>query len=232
MCFSPAFMTITEIWREIQALPDLTAVPKEGATTAAAAKETAAIAPLQLVVRQRQMLLRLATAAEALERRNQELTDLARKREAVFTVQLQEKNQDLRNNEARLAQKTTELTAELNEARRNGETQTRKIALEAIRLMDALDWVHEALSTRGDVVADLSRELASAQRDCLRRLASVGIEEIPAVGRIDVHLHEGMDVAAPDTAGGVPQYHIVRVVRRGWRSGAEILRRASVVTAG
>jgi molecular chaperone GrpE (heat shock protein) len=113
----------------------------------------------------------------------------------------------------------------LSEARRDAERRARQVALEAIHLMDALDWVQGALTARGDALA---REVALAQRDCLRRLAAVGVTEIPCDGLMDGRLHEGVDTA---DGSGKPQYHIISVVRRGYQCGPEVLRRAEVVTA-
>jgi molecular chaperone GrpE (heat shock protein) len=171
---------------------------------------------------------RSAATIAALEARCQALAAEVRDREAIHALQIQKQKQEIQDRETRLFR----LTYDLAQAQREGHENTRKIALEAIRLMDALDWVQEALTARGAAVKDLSRELASAQRDCLRRLAAAGIEEIPATGRMDGHLHEGLEVVPADAAGGVPKYDIVRVLRRGWKQGAEVLRRAGVATAG
>jgi molecular chaperone GrpE (heat shock protein) len=155
-----------------------------------------------------------------LEARYRELTTQLREQGAQRDAEMQER-------ETRIAR----LNAEIAEAKREGQEQTRKIALEAIRLMDVLDWTQAALRTRGEAAADLVPEVASAQRDCLRRLAAVGITEIPCQGMMDGRLHEGLETV-PEAEATVPRYHIVRMVRRGWQCGADILRRAGVVTAG
>jgi molecular chaperone GrpE (heat shock protein) len=186
-------MTLSDIQREIAALPVLTVeIPEE----TAAVEETT---PLQIIAKQGRLILRLSAATEALETRYKE-----------FASRLSER--DSQTNEA--------VTA-----RREAEKRARQIALEIVHLLDALDWAQSALEKQGH---GLAQELASAQRDCLNRLAALGITEIPAKGQMDGRLHEGIDTV--ETAE-VPQYHVVSVVRRGFQWGAEILRRAEVVTA-
>ncbi|MBC8102245.1 MAG: nucleotide exchange factor GrpE [Cytophagales bacterium] len=202
-------MDLADIQREIAALP-ATLPPPDGIT---AAEDTAASAqgvsgPLQIVSKQGRVILRLSAAVEALESQTKALADEAKRQ----------------RQEADAA----------GERLRQSERRARQTALEAIHLMDALDWVGEAVGARGDLA--LSREIVSAQRDCLRRLAAVGVTEIPAArgAAMDGRLHEGLEAAeedGDDGKGGVPQYHIRSLVRRGYQIGPDILRRAGVITA-
>jgi len=185
-------MTLSDIQREIAALPALTADAPEG-------DGAEAVSPLQIVSKQGRLILRLSAATEAMEARYRELSG-----------QLDERDRRI---------------ADLGEAKRDAERRARQVALEAIHLMDALDWIQGALMARGDALA---RDAALAQRDCLRRLAAVGVTEIPCDGLMDGRLHEGLDTV---DGSGKPQYHIVSVVRRGYQCGPEVLRRAEVVTA-
>lgn len=127
-----------------------------------------------------------------------------------------------------LAQQLTERNEEFERLEQRYEAaqrQAQQASMAAIQILDALDWAHGALSAVGDPRA---KELEAAQRDSLRRLAAAGINEIPCEGEIDGKLHEAMETV---TSEDVPRYHIVRVIRRGFQSGTEILRRAGVVTA-
>jgi Molecular chaperone GrpE (heat shock protein) len=198
-------LDLSDLERELEALPSLWVEGDEEAeeeeATSAAATAEATPDPLQIVARQGRLILRLSAAAEGLDARYRELSEQQR---AV------ENRVEEAREEARLARQ-----------------QVRKVALEAVHLMDALDWVYEALEHRGD---PLAAQVASARRDCLRRLAAVGINEIPASsgGVMDGRLHEGLEsISAPD----VPQYHIITVVRPGYQMGADVLRRAEVTTA-
>lgn len=186
-------MTLSELQREIAALPTLSVETSEGEAT------PEEITPLQLVAKQGRVILRLSAATEAVEKRYKELAG-----------QLAERDEHIK---------------ELSGARREAEKRVRQTALEAIYLMDALDWVQGALASQAH---PLAREVAAAQRDCLNRLAALGISETPAVGVMDGRLHEGVDTVETDT---VPRYHIVSVVRRGYQWGADVLRRAEVITA-
>jgi molecular chaperone GrpE (heat shock protein) len=186
-------MTLSELQREIAALPNLTVETPDGE---AAPEETT---PLQLVAKQGRVILRLSAATEAIERRYKDLT-----------VQLTERDEHIK---------------ELSGARREAEKRARQTALEAIHLMDALDWVQGALASQAH---PLAKEVAAAQRDCLNRLAALGISEAPNEGLVDGRLHEGVDTVETDA---VPRYHIVSVVRRGYQWGADVLRRAEVITA-
>lgn len=196
---NPVPLTLSDIQREIAALPPTLSV--EG-VEAAEANAPAGNAALQIVARQGRLILKLSAAAESLEARYHALAE---------QTQAQNERVNALSEEARQAQK-----------------RTRQVSLEAIRLMDALDWVGEALEARGQDA--LLSPLRSAQRDCLRRLASAGITEIPCAGQLDGHLHEavGTGKAADEDT---PRYHIVSVVQRGYQCGPDILRRAKVVTA-
>ncbi|MBC8101935.1 MAG: nucleotide exchange factor GrpE [Cytophagales bacterium] len=196
-------LTLEDIQREILALPPSLPPPGE-----AGGGENARMpdSPLQIISKQGRLILRMTAAIEALEARTQDLAD-----------------------EARRQRQQAEDAAE---ALRLSQQRGRQMALEAIHLMDALDWVSEAIAARGD--EKLARSVVSAQRDCLRRLAAVGVSEIPAAQgtAMDGRLHEGLD-SVPGEGGDaeVPQYHILSLMRRGYQSGPDVLRRAGVVTA-
>jgi len=56
-----------------------------------------------------------------------------------------------------------------------------------------------------------------------------GLEEIPAVGQFDPHLHEAMMMQpAPE----VPEGQILQVLQKGYRIGDRVLRHAKVIVAG
>jgi len=178
-----------------------TALPNSGDVAA----EEPGAGPLQIVSKQGRLILRLSAAMEGLDSRIKQLAE-----------------------ESKTADARAEATAD---SLRNCERRARQMALECVHLMDALDWVHEATVVRGD--GAMAAQIRSAQRDCLRRLAAVGITEIPAVrgGVMDGRLHEGLE-AVPASAenADVPQYHILELVRRGYQSGTDVLRRADVKT--
>lgn len=161
--------------------------------------ENSVVTPLDIVARQGRLILRMTAAIEAVEGKYRDIAVQMSERDA----QIEEQRED----------------------RKEAERRMRQMATEVIHLMDALDWVYTTLNTREDT---LVREVAAAQRDCLRRLAAVGITEIPTEGVADGRLHEGVDTTKTSEK---PQYHIVSVVRRGFQLGPEILRRAEVVTA-
>ena len=115
---------------------------------------------------------------------------------------------------------------ELEDALNASRQETRLVALEAVRVLDALEWACDAAKTRKDTEA--LAQFESARKDCVRRLAAAGVTEIPAEGELDGRLHEGVGTRR---SRRVPQYHIVNVVRRGWMRGGEVLRRAQVETA-
>lgn len=156
--------------------------------------------PLQVASRLGKQLLRLSASYQDLNERQQELTG-------------QIKDRDRRLDEAA-------------DRERAGERQLRKTAETAVQILDALDFLHETLSKRND---PLTTETESARRDCLRRLASVGVAEIPASGVFDGNLHEGVGTVPATDA--LPPYHIAEVVRRGFQMGTHILRKAEVITA-
>jgi molecular chaperone GrpE (heat shock protein) len=158
------------------------------------------VSPLQIVSKQGRLIMRLSASSEALNQRYEELV----------------KQQTERG----------ERMVKLEDACHEAERRAKQVSLTAIQLMDALDWVHEALLQNGQET--FARDVEAAQKDCLRRLASVGITEIAATGLFDGSFHEGLDTEASSEG---PKYHIVKVIRRGFQNGAEILRRAGVVTA-
>lgn len=112
------------------------------------------------------------------------------------------------------------------DARLDAEASARQAALTTVQMMDALDWVYDRLVSSD--LAETAQEVDAARRDCLRRMAGAGISEIPAQDVFDGRLHEGLEAVA---AEGIPPYQIVRVVRRGFQIGPDVLRRAAVVTA-
>ena len=59
-------------------------------------------------------------------------------------------------------------------------------------------------------------------------LASEGLEEIPAEGVFDPHVHEAL---LTEPAGGVDPGFIVQVIQRGYRLGDVVLRPARVIVA-
>lgn len=209
-------MTIADIRREIEALPDLSV---EGAPE----KESAAeFSPLQVISRQGRLILRLTASTEALDARYKELAERMREQAAALAQQ----EAELRERDARVKRLIAEAEEARREGQQEGQEQARRVALEAIRMMDALDWAQDALDARGEEA--LSREFASARRDCVRRLTAIGITEVPCEGMMDGRLHEGLETLETNS---VPRYHIVRVLRRGWQCGPDVLRRAGVVTA-
>jgi len=194
-----------DIRREIEALPDLRVTGDEdNAGDAAAADGVAGTEPsaLQVVSKQGRLILRLSASTEALDQR---YAQLAR--------QLDERD-------ARIEQ--------ITEEQRQAGRRVRQAALAAVHLMDALDWVYQSLLQMGQET--FARDVEAAQSDCLRRLATAGLAEVPCNGPLDGHLHEGVGMI-PAGEAGKPPYHIVRVVRRGFLAGSDVLRRAEVVTA-
>jgi molecular chaperone GrpE (heat shock protein) len=197
-------MTLSDLQREIAALPTLT--PPQTESKGKAEGEISIASPLDIVTRQGRLILRLIAATEAVEGRYRELA--AQNRD--IATQMAERDGQIE---------------EQREARKEADRRLRQMATEVIHLMDALDWVYTTLNARED---SLVRDVAAAQRDCLRRLAAVGITEIPTNGIADGRLHEGVDTTETSET---EQYHIVSVVRRGFQLGPEILRRAEVITA-
>lgn len=136
--------------------------------------------------------------------------------------------------EARL-KKQEETRTELTTAEAlavQAQEETRRVLREtALPLMDALDFAATAASTHGDNA--LATAIAGARRDGLRRLAGVGISEIPAtVGSpFDGRLHEAVESRPAPPSSAIPQYAILAVIRPGYQRGTDILRRTMVVTA-
>jgi molecular chaperone GrpE (heat shock protein) len=176
-----------------------TLMPPQTEAKGKAEGEVSIASPLDIVARQGRLILRLIAATEAVEGRYREIA-------------------------AQMVERDGQIESQM-EARKEADRRLRQMATEVIHLMDALDWVHTTLNARED---SLVRDVAAAQRDCLRRLAAVGITEIPTEGMVDGRLHEGVDTTETSET---PQYHVVSVVRRGFQLGPEILRRAEVITA-
>ena len=154
----------------------------------------------QILSKHGRLILRMSAAVESLDQRYEKLAR-----------QLEERDRRIET---------------LTDACQTAEREAEQIAQAAIHLMDALDWVHDALTEKGQ--NNFSYEVEAARRDCLRRLAAVGVSEVPCVGQMDGRLHDGLDTVAD---APVPKYHIVQIVRRGFQRGTQILRRAGVVTA-
>jgi len=222
-------MTVADIQREIERLPALltagTSSDGDDAVT------PSPLSPLQVAAKQGRLLLRLSASSEATETRLRDLAIQAQERDALLHAAQE------------AAKAAREETKREQMARRAADADTRKMALEAVRLLDSLEAAHGAALAENQT--DLARELGAALQNGARRLAAVGITEIPAAGLMDGTLHNGVDtVPRPnaaqemsgegsnesETTAETPQYHIVRVVRRGWQRGADILRRADVIT--
>ncbi|MBC8137037.1 MAG: nucleotide exchange factor GrpE [Fibrella sp.] len=159
--------------------------------------------PLHVIARQGRLILRLTAAVEATETR-------------------------LKTQEEMGASLATAQTAAAQ-----AEEETRRVLREtALPLMDALDFAATAASTSGD--AALANAIAGARRDGLRRLAGVGISEIPATSGtlFDGRLHEAVESRPAPPGSSIAQYAILAVVRPGYQRGTDILRRATVITAG
>lgn len=206
----PAMMTLADLQREVAALPTLQA-PADAA-------DQSTVEPLQVIARQGRLILKLAAAADATEARLRALGEETGAHLQILDARTEAVRRTLAERER--------VREELTERLRGAEQRLRQTAQTALHLLDALTWAQEAAGARGD--ESLAQDLESALRDCRRRLAALGITEIPADGPLDGRLHEGVD-AVPDEQ--VPQYHILRLIRPGYQMGADILRRAQVVTA-
>jgi molecular chaperone GrpE (heat shock protein) len=158
----------------------------------------------EAIARQGRTVLRLSAAVEGLTGQSQSLERWVRD---TFTL-------------------TRARERELEDALAASRQETSLLALEAIRILDALEWACETAKARKDDEAQALFE--RARQDCVRRLAAAGVTEIPTEGEFDGRLHEGLGVRKSKK---VPQYHILSVSRRGWLRGSEVLRRAQVETA-
>lgn len=162
--------------------------------------------PLAIIARQGRLILRLTAASEATDAR---LKSLSESYEAV-------------NAHLQAARDATE----------RAEEETRRVLREAlIPLMDSIDFSALAAAKRGD--AKLAEAIAGARRDGLRRLATVGVSEIPAEPgtMFDGRLHEAVEARPAPPENPVPRYAILSVVRPGFQRGTEVLRRTTVITA-
>ena len=160
-------------------------------------------APLAIIARQGRLIMRLTAAVEGTEAR--------------LKAQEVAKAPAAHDWEWELAQAKEEATRILREA--------------VLPLMDALDFAAQMSQNREDI--GLTKSLAAARRDGLRRLAAVGVSEIPATAGtpFDGRLHESVESRpAPDGSPAKP-YEILSVVRPGYQIGAEVLRRTTVITA-
>jgi molecular chaperone GrpE (heat shock protein) len=142
-----------------------------------------------------------------------------RTRDLSLLVQSQQQERDT------LTERAQQLELSRRQIQQEATERLELCASEAIYLMDLLDWAFGALQSQQHALAN---EIGVARKEGVRRLAAIGITEIPATGEMDGRLHEGVDTVPSDT---IPHYHIVSVVRSGWQWGATVLRRATVVTA-
>ena len=137
--------------------------------------------------------------------------------------------------------KRDEYLADLQRVAADFDNYRKRVAREqaALKALSLADLVARLLP----VVDDLERALEAAEhheeakviegvrltRDSLlRTLAAEGLEEIPAEGQFDPHVHEAL-LSQP--AEGVDPGAIVQVVQRGYRLGDTVVRPARVVVA-
>ncbi len=88
--------------------------------------------------------------------------------------------------------------------------------------LDAVDEMHD--SPFGPLFQEWRAELVEA-------LGRLGLAELSVLGRpFDPEWADGVSTVAPGDADGTPPYAVVQVVRRGFREGDRIYRKARVVT--
>ncbi len=123
---------------------------------------------------------------------------------------------DFDNYRKRVAREQTQILA------RSGERVVAK-------LLPVLDDLERALDAAEHHEEAKVLEGVRMTRDALvALLASEGVEEIPADGSFDPHVHEAlMTQPADDVEPG----HVVQIVQRGYRIGDAVLRPARVVVA-
>ena len=123
---------------------------------------------------------------------------------------------DFDNYRKRVAREQTQILA------RSGE----RVVAKLLPVLDDLERALDAAEHHEDVKV---LEGVRMTKDALAAvLASEGVEEIPADGPFDPHVHEAL-MAQP--AEGVEPGHVVHVVQRGYRIGDAVLRPARVVVA-
>ena len=123
---------------------------------------------------------------------------------------------DFDNYRKRVAREQTQILA------RSGE----RVVAKLLPVLDDLERALDAAEHHEEVKV---LEGVRMTKDALAAvLASEGVEEIPANGPFDPHVHEAL-MAQP--AEGVEPGHVVHVVQRGYRIGDAVLRPARVVVA-
>jgi molecular chaperone GrpE len=123
---------------------------------------------------------------------------------------------DFDNYRKRVAREQTQILA------RSGE----RVVAKLLPVLDDLERALDAAEHHEDVKV---LEGVRMTKDALAAvLASEGVEEIPADGPFDPHVHEAL-MAQP--AEGVEPGYVVHVVQRGYRIGDAVLRPARVVVA-
>ena len=143
------------------------------------------------------------------------LQDAERQREEVLD-DLRRVAADFDNYRKRVAREQSQLLA------RSGERVVAK-------LLPVLDDLERALDAAEHHEEAKVLEGVRMTKDALAAvLASEGVEEIPAEGPFDPHVHEAL---MTQPAEGVEPGHVVQVVTRGYRIGDAVLRPARVVVA-
>jgi molecular chaperone GrpE len=143
------------------------------------------------------------------------LQDAERQREEVLD-DLRRVAADFDNYRKRVAREQTQILA------RSGERVVAK-------LLPVLDDLERALDAAEHHEEAKVLEGVRMTKDALAAvLASEGVEEIPAEGPFDPHVHEALMTQPAD---GVEPGHVVQVVTRGYRIGDVVLRPARVVVA-
>jgi molecular chaperone GrpE len=143
------------------------------------------------------------------------LQDTERQREKVLD-DLRRVAADFDNYRKRVSREQTQILA------RSGERVVAK-------LLPVLDDLERALDAAEHHEEAKVLEGVRMTKDALAGvLASEGVEEIPADGAFDPHVHEAL-LAQP--AEGVEPGHVIQVVQRGYRIGDVVLRPARVVVS-
>ena len=143
------------------------------------------------------------------------LQDAERQREEVLD-DLRRVAADFDNYRKRVAREQAQMLA------RSGERVVAK-------LLPVLDDLERALDAAEHHEEAKVLEGVRMTKDALAAvLASEGVEEIPAEGPFDPHVHEALMTQPAD---GVEPGHVVQVVTRGYRIGDAVLRPARVVVA-
>jgi molecular chaperone GrpE len=143
------------------------------------------------------------------------LQDAERQREEVLD-DLRRVAADFDNYRKRVAREQTQILA------RSGERVVAK-------LLPVLDDLERALDAAEHHEEARVLEGVRMTKDALAAvLASEGVEEIPADGPFDPHVHEAL---MTQPAEGVEPGHVVQIVTRGYKIGDVVLRPARVVVA-